>query len=505
MTSRVRTCFTFQNVKENIKQDNVPQGVEVLRQANVYFKPIVPVHEPLAPCDLLPFGFPYYMPWVFFYDYQIEFQRLVEALRVVSQKYIFLNGRISQDETGRYCVEVGSYFEKEYDFPVVEINARMPMAEAILQHGRITTKSADYPVHPNSLPFYLESLDMDAIHKGQDPFLKVKLTHFSDGSCLSISMSHLLMDGMRFSELFRDISRAYCRKEVSMRDIKREYMMFESFSKHFHKEDKEGCVIPKTMPTGREPLAYKQYLNESSSIETLYLSKELIDGMKSRLEPFIPKGSLVSTANIMQALLWMLSCEINSDEIASSKELDIVGTTSVIVGEFGLHGYNITPRNYLGNGIFSAVIFAGENIQSKSLLELQAALALLARRKQIEITKQPNQAFELLVGQMSPISSIPEESRGAVSNLCKLPISEVDFGRGSAQLFLCHVNFPVSASLSLVTPVFRTNGILLHLAVTQKQKAKMKASSVLRNCAPGIKSLFDDFGVEDLKRLMQKN
>eukprot|EP00210_Caulerpa_lentillifera_P006430 g6142.t1 len=403
--------------------------------------------------------------------------------------------------------KVGSCFEKEYDFPVVEVCARMQMAKAIHQYGRITTKSAEYPVHPDKLPFYLDSLDMDAIRRGQDPFLKVKLTHFSDGSCLAISMSHILMDGMRFSELFRDISRAYCRKEVSMRDIKREYMMVESYSKHFNEKDKEGCVIPRTIPTGKEPLAYKQYPDESSSIEILYLSEKLINNMKSKIAQFIPKGCFVSTANIMQALLWMLACEINndSDEIKNSTDLDIVVTTSVIIAEPRLNGFEFIPRNYLGNAVFDPILFAGEKIKSKSLLGLLATLALLVRKRQIEIKKQPNHVFKLLVGQMSPPSSIPEQSRGAVSNLCKLPISEVDFGQGSTVLLLCHVNFPICATLSFVTPVFRTNGILLHLAVTQKQKAKMKASSVLRNCAPGIKSLFDDFGVEDLNKLMRKN
>eukprot|EP00210_Caulerpa_lentillifera_P006417 g6129.t1 len=228
----------------------------------------------------------------------------------------------------------------------------MSMAKAILRHGRLMTKPGQYPIHPDTTPFYLDSLDMEAIHKGQDPFLRVKLTHFSDGCCLAISVSHVLMDGMRFAELFRDIiSRAYCGKEVSIKDIKREYMMLKGFSKHFSEEEKAGCVIPKTMLTGREPMAIKQYSNESKALEIMYFSKELIDDMKFKMTTFIPKGSFVSTADIMQALIWMLGCEMNSnaEEIRNSTDLDIVGTMLTFAAELRLNGFNVIPDNYLGN------------------------------------------------------------------------------------------------------------------------------------------------------------
>jgi len=131
----------------------------------------------------------------------------------------------------------------------------------------------------------------------------VKLTHFSDGCCLAISISHLLVDGMRFSELYRDISRAYCGKDVHMRDINRQYMTLEGFSQQFTPEDKKDCAIPSAMPIGREPFTSRQYPNESSSLEILHLSKELINDMKSRVAQFIPEGSFVSTADLMNALL----------------------------------------------------------------------------------------------------------------------------------------------------------------------------------------------------------
>lgn len=52
-----------------------------------------------------------------------------------------------------------------YDFPVCELKAEMQMAEAILGHGQITTDCAEFPVEPDHMPFYLDSVDLEAVHK----------------------------------------------------------------------------------------------------------------------------------------------------------------------------------------------------------------------------------------------------------------------------------------------------------------------------------------------------
>jgi len=395
------------------------------------------------------------------------------------------------------------------------------MAEAILRHGKVTTDSAEYPVQPESLPFYLESLNLEAIHqyvilyscrnhlfncRGQDSFLRVKLTHFTDGCCLAISMSHLLVDGMRFSELYRDISRAYCGKEVSVRDINRQHMLFERFSEHFSQEAKAGCVTPETMPTGREPLNFKQYPNESSSVEVLHLSKEMIDDLKLRVAPFIPKGSFVSTADLVHSLIWMLSCEMHTDcgEIATTADLGIAGTSSGYVAELCCNGHGIIPKNYLGNGAINPQTEAGKEFDSQPPLELLASLALLTRQKQIELKKQPKQVFKLLTSNYTPFTSLAENRRSSVSNFCKFAISDTDFGGGLPALFLCHSGLPLTGSLWFVSTVYHDGGILLTQTLTTKQKERLQKSCVLKECVPGIRSLFDDFGTTELNRMMKQ-
>jgi len=400
-------------------------------------------------------------------------------------------------------------------FPVSEMKAEMQMADAICHHRKITNDSADFPVHPDQLPFYLESLNLEAIHKyailslllrGQDPFLSVKLTHFSDGCCLAISISHLVVDGTRFSELYRDISRAYCGKEVSVRDINRQYMILEGFSKHFTPEDKEDCAVPETIPTGREPLPLKQYRNESSSVEILHLSKQAIQKMKSRVAQFIPEGSFVSTADLMQALLWMLGCELRTDsgEIKDSADLGIVGTSSMYIAELYCNGHGIIPSNYLGNAVIPPRIDAGKDLEFKPLIELLASLALLTREKQVELREQPKEVFKLLVESCFPFTSAPVSSRSVVSNFCKFAISDTDFGGGPPALCLCYPGLPVTATAWYVSTAFQESGILLTQTLTKTQKERIKKFSVLKECAPGIRSLFDDFGRTELSGLMKQ-
>jgi len=314
------------------------------------------------------------------------------------------------------------------------------------------------------------------------------------------------MDGMRFSELCQDISRAYCGKELSIRDINRQYMTFEGFSKHFSREDKEDCAIPETIPTGREPLTFKQYLNESSSVEMLHLSKEAVQNMTSRVAQFIPEGSFVSTADLMNALLWMVDCEMiaQTGEIKNSRDLGIACTSSIYVAELCCNGHGIIPENYLGNGTIGPSIFVKEDVGSKPLLELLASLALLTRDKQVETKREPKQVFKLLTGMYSPRTSVPKNLRSSVSNLCKFDMSNTDFGDGSPALFLCHSGLPLTGALWFISPAFHNGGVLLTRAVTNKQKERIKKSSVLEECAPGARFLFDDFYSTELRGLMKQ-
>jgi len=310
---------------------------------------------------------------------------------------------------------------------------------------------------------------------------------------------------MRLVELYADITRAYRGTEVSVRDINREYMLFEGFSQYFSPEDKEDCMIPETVLTGREPLTLKQYPNESVSLEVLYLSKQNIDDMKSRVAPFIPEGSFVSTADLIQALLWMLECELNADcgEITNSVDLNIVGTSSMYMVELSSNCPGIIPGNYLGNALLAPLLVAGDEVKSKSLIEVLTTLAFLTRAKLIELKEQPKKVFKLLVGNYSTFDSIPDSFRAAVSNYFKLPLLDVDFGQGAPALMMCNTLLPCVGVGWYISPVLQTGGVLMNVCLTAKQKERLKKSSVLKEYAPGLKSFFDDLSVSELGRLMK--
>lgn len=279
----------------------------------------------------------------------------------------------------------------------------------------------------------------------------------------------------------------------------------ERFSQQFSPENKEDCSIPERMPTGRDPLTFKQYPGESSSLEMLYFSKEIIDTLKSRVDPFIPKGSFVSTADLMQALFWMVGWEVNTEcgEVTNSTDLGIAGASSVYMVELYMNGLGIIPPNYLGNGIVLPVVQAGSEMGNKSLIELLASLALQTRQKQIELKEEPKEVFKLLVKTCTLNTSNPGPYLAVVTNACKMQISEADFGRGAPALFFRLVLFPIVGSGWFINPVFQTEGILAAVSTTTKQKERLRKSSVLKECAPGVKSLFDDFEVSQLDNLLK--
>jgi len=179
-SSYLRSCFSLERSVDRKKQTITVQDYEFLRQTRVCFKPSEPLQQPLTPLDLFPFHFRHYLSWALFFDYDINFKRLVEAIHIVAQKYMLLCGRLKTDDDGIYfievhffvskqlvacCIKVGLKEGKQYGFPVSEMKANIQMAEGILGHGKLTAESAEFPVHPNTMPFYLESLDVDAIHK----------------------------------------------------------------------------------------------------------------------------------------------------------------------------------------------------------------------------------------------------------------------------------------------------------------------------------------------------
>jgi len=131
LSSFLRPCFTSDSYVDPKIQTSLPKNVALLRQSYVSFSQNTLAGQPLSPADLFPFMFHQYMPWVVFFNYNIDFQRLVEALHTVAQKYLLLCGRLSTDATGRYVIEVnasvlrhsvksfvkvGSTKEKKYDF-----------------------------------------------------------------------------------------------------------------------------------------------------------------------------------------------------------------------------------------------------------------------------------------------------------------------------------------------------------------------------------------------------
>ena len=64
----------------------------------------------LSPLDVHSFMDTLQIRWPFFFDYDIDASRLVEALRTMCVKYPFLCGRVRPHEDTRYIIEASSDF-----------------------------------------------------------------------------------------------------------------------------------------------------------------------------------------------------------------------------------------------------------------------------------------------------------------------------------------------------------------------------------------------------------
>jgi len=104
-SSCLRPCLARRSDSETRTQESLPQNVELLRRCRVSFTPETPLQQPLTPSDLLSLVFTQYIPWAVFFDCDIDFQRLVEALHTVARKYLILSGRLCTDENERYIIE----------------------------------------------------------------------------------------------------------------------------------------------------------------------------------------------------------------------------------------------------------------------------------------------------------------------------------------------------------------------------------------------------------------
>ena len=105
--------------------------------------------------------------------------------------------------------------------------------------------------------------------------MKLKLTHFSDGCAVSVAIQHLLVDGQRYIEACRDLSRAYRGIEIPDRDLDRSYLWPDQLAKSFPFLGEDVANLPrKDMPSG-ENYSHPQFPDDFGETHVLHFTKVL--------------------------------------------------------------------------------------------------------------------------------------------------------------------------------------------------------------------------------------
>ena len=241
--------------------------------------------------------------------------------------------------------------------------------------------------------------------------------------------------------------------------------------------------------------------------------QETLEDMKAKVKPFLTDGQFVSSNDVLVAFNWMLSTEIYKERtqpVANGSDLEISNTMTSMTIEYLKNGVELFPENYCGNGYgYHMASLEGHDIEGKSLGETFAELSLIVRKGVTDFRTQPQIALNaaLVYYLVASTGKLPVDLtvfRGGITSMVKTPTTEVDFGGGSSKMAYVIGPAPcLGGGVAAAAPgPGKGEGIMVHLQITEKQRSRIKSSSVVRECAPGLKLLFSDFSEDEFRTLL---
>ena len=234
--------------------------------------------------------------------------------------------------------------------------------------------------------------------------------------------------------------------------------------------------------------------------------------MKDMVKPFLKEGEYVSSNDVISAFVWMLQCEFlsHNQPVSSPSDLDIDNTFCFSTLEVLKNGINVVPENYVGNAfIIHLIMNQGMQLESASLVEAFAKLALLVRKAVLDLRTQPATAAQNLMayyvatstGKL-PIDLPMDRHRALMTNLTKTPVSEVDYGQGGPVWahFECP---PLHSGLFQVGPGPLGDGVMVYAQLLGSQSELLKNSVVRRCIAPDTRELYSEIKLKELKGMLK--
>ena len=336
-----------------------------------------------------------------------------------------------------------------------------------------------------------------------------------------------MVDGQRAVELFRDISRAYCGREVHDKCHDRSGMWPDRLVHYYPFLSEEVANLSRTCVRQQKLVGFPESYAESVETEILVFSKarllcistrlwsaaflqDVLQGLKRKVNPFLPDGEFVSTNDVLLAFLWMLRAEVSAKEpVKTAKDLCVGSVTALTAIECLKAGMSVVPENYFGNAVLTSILPLDETeLEHKSLTEVLALLARSSRRVVRDSKEKPFVQADALLSyyrqlNCSKFRKLNSGSTFALSNLLKTPLQDIDFGQGR----------PVFAHTTLLMPLYETlafagpgprgyEGIFVYCQFLKSELKTLKKSIVIQTCAPKIKRLYRDFSTKQVKNLL---
>ena len=90
---------------------------------------------------------------------------------------------------------------------------------------------------------------------------------------MTLLISHMLMDGQRLIELYRDLGRAYRGEEIPDRCHDRSYMWPDQLAKYFTFLGDDIAQFPRKVLPEAEMPSFAHFQDDSFCLEALYFSK----------------------------------------------------------------------------------------------------------------------------------------------------------------------------------------------------------------------------------------
>jgi hypothetical protein len=372
------------------------------------------------------------------------------------------------------------------------------------------------PEFPSYLPFLDSGMKL---LQGKEPLCKIQLTHLRDGDILSISMSHMMTDGMHWPMFVTHLAARY--KEIASGikadgsklmawDGNKTEMTYGAMKKFYIEngmissdwEPKPIQVKASLMDHLRGWMLLFKNGTQKVNFNIIGVSNERLKQLKASVMETIKaekyaEGTYVSTGDVVQALGMIMVCGGQKKTMTPQKPNANLVLTQIPC----VHEKFVGDKKYFGNSVhLIQVSFDKNELPLEALsspLSVLTRLAVRLRERTLEFRNDPTMALQALFESETVFKSSAMKSLGYLAGN-RFPYvncttnyigplkedSELEF-TGTGALVPSAVQWlvtPLARDMNVIRPY--RDGLLFHLALTPKDSKRLRTLPHLEALVP---------------------